>query len=547
MTGPSTLGRRDALRLVGGAAAVLGATPRKAAAAGTPVPSVQLTTTTAAFDPVRPQAAMLISRAAKQIGLDIVPNPVEYNVGIQQVEFESKFDMFLVLLAGASDRIDPNVFTFKCYDSKNAGPGGFDWEGYKDAALDTLLEDQAREMDVTKRKALIFKAQEMIFATHARSPLVYPNMTQAYRTDRVRGLVPMMGEGIGSFWSDIAAESLNKDGYIRTGATNTLPSLNPLTGMVDLNTMAELRTIYDSLGRIAPDGSVQLWAAKSIDVQNPTTITVTLRDGMRFHDGKPVTADDVKFTCEYNKKWKAPYFAEALSKIESIDVTGPTGLVFHLSEPYAPVMTNFFGLLPILPRHIWENLLETAKIDNPLKYDNPNPVGSGPFRFDHWYKGSELKVSAFKDHFSPPKCAGILRIVYGSQDAMAAAIESAECDRTRYILRPSLMNQLKPVANVKTGVYPSHGFYDLSYNVRRPPFDDPALRLAVDLVLPRDAIRTALLEGYAANAGSVIGPANAFWHNPAVVPLTADVKKARDVLAKAGYSWNSDGALMRAG
>jgi hypothetical protein len=86
------LSRRAALRLaVGGMAAAAVGGPARAAGKG-PVPTVQLTTTTAAFDPVRPQSAMLISRATKQIGLDINPNPIEYNVGIQQVEAVSQFE-----------------------------------------------------------------------------------------------------------------------------------------------------------------------------------------------------------------------------------------------------------------------------------------------------------------------------------------------------------------------------------------------------------------------------------------------------------------------
>ncbi len=61
---------------------------------------------------------------------------------------------------------------------------------------------------------------------------------------------------------------------------------------------------------------------------------------MKFHDGNPVTAEDVKFTCEYMLKWKSAYFSEALSKIDKIDAVSSTGLVFHLNEPYAPLLTR---------------------------------------------------------------------------------------------------------------------------------------------------------------------------------------------------------------
>ncbi len=73
------------------------------------------------------------------------------------------------------------------------------------------------------------------------------------------------------------------------------------------------------------------------------------------------------------------------------------------------------------------------------------------------------------------------------------------------------------------------------------------MRLALEYVLPRSIIGKSLLHGYAENAGSVIAPANKFWHNPAVKPIVEDVKKAREVLAKAGYSWDNSGRLLYPG
>ena len=86
-------------------------------------------------------------------------------------------------------------------------------------------------------------------------------------------------------------------------------------------------------------------------------------------------------------------------------------------------MINFFAQIFILPKHIWQDIPEKVDVDDVLNFANESPVGSGPFQFDYWDRGKEMKVSAFKDHFHAPKCAGIVRIAYGSHDAMAAAIE----------------------------------------------------------------------------------------------------------------------------
>ena len=73
----------------------------------------------------------------------------------------------------------------------------------------------------------------------------------------------------------------------------------------------------------------------------------------------------------------------------------------------------------LIPEHIWKDVVEKAGLDDVLSFANETPIGSGAFSFDYWDRGKELKVSANLNHFAAPKCAGIIRIVYGSHDAMA--------------------------------------------------------------------------------------------------------------------------------
>lgn len=542
------INRRDFLKFTGMtlgaslAGPVLAPRVARAAARSGPVEKVSLITCDASFDPVRPEMGRVISRAAKEIGWAIDLNTMNYNQGIQQVVMEHNFDMFIVRLTGQSNRIDPNLFLYKLNDSSQYYKGGWNWCGFSNPQVDRLVSAQQTEMDLEKRRQTVLDAQQAIFEQHPHSAIIYPGMTQAYRSDRLRGLVPMMGEGIGSFWSDVNVETISGDPYVRTGATVTLKSLNPLA-VNDANEFKELRMIYDRLAEIGPDGKVRLWAAKTIDVVDPKTIDITLKEGMKFHDGRPVTAEDIKFTFDYHRKWNAPYFAETLKRLADVKVTGPLKLRVALTEPYAPLGSNLFASIFILPKHIWQDIPQKAGVDDALKYANPKPIGSGPFTFDHWYRGSELKVSAFKEHHNPPKCAGILRITYGSHDAMAAAIERGECDRTRYILQPSLMQNLSHVPHVVAKAYPSHGFYQLAYHDTRPPFTDPAFRKALEYIIPKEVIKAAVMSGYADIGASVIAPVNKFWHNPAVKPYPHDPKKARDTLAAAGYTWDGDGRL----
>lgn len=509
---------------------------------GAAVDAMQITTATATFDPVRPEAARVIATAFQSIGWDVRANPIDYNQNVQKVIMEHDYDMWLVMLSGASLRIDPNIFTYKKHHSSQFKKGGWNWEGLNDPEIDKLVVAQQTEMDVQKRRDIVFKVQELIHKTQSMSPLAYMQMTNAYRSDRIKNLTPMMGEGIGSFWSDISMEVVNGDGYVRTGATSPLKNLNPVAAKDHLEFMA-LRMIYDRLFRIDPEGKPKPWAAESYNVIDPTTIELTIRKGMKFHDGVEVTAEDVKFTFDYHAKWKAPFFVESLKHFDSVETIGKYGVRIKLTDPYAPFIPNLLGAIFIIPKHIWQDIPDKVDVDDPLNYPNEKPVGSGPFKFDYWDRGRELKVTAFKEHFNPPKAAGIIRVTYGSHDAMAAAIEKGECDRTRYILKPSLLLDLKKVKNVVAQGYPNHGFYTLSYNTQRPPLDDPAFRRAIAHVIPKDLIIEAILSGFGEPGGSVIAPANKFWHNPAVKAYTEDIAKAKQILTEAGYWWDKKGKL----
>ncbi|MGD8522858.1 MAG: ABC transporter substrate-binding protein [Desulfobacterales bacterium] len=540
------IGRRQFLKetgaLVGGS---LIAGPGMVFAQGQPgakVDSMELMTTTATFDPVRPESARLICQEFEKLGWDVEPLPIDYKQNVQKVIMEHEYDMWLVRFTGASIRIDPNVFIYQVHHSSQYKKGGYNWIGYSNPEVDKLAEAQQIEMDVDKRCDLVKKAQVLIHEEQPENVLVNAKMTNAYRSDRLKNLTPMMGEGIGSFWSDIDMEVVQGDGYVRSGVTAALKNLNPID-VKDGKEFKELRMFYDRLFRIASDGQAKPWAAKSYSIPDPRTIDITIREGMLFHDGQPVTAEDIKFTFDYHAKWKAPFFAAALKDVESVAVTGKHSVRIKLVKPSAPFISNVLAAIFIIPQHIWKDIPDKVNVDDPLNYPNEKPIGSGPFKFEYWDRGRELKLSAFKEHFHPPKCAGNLMIVYGSHDAMAAAIEKGECDRTRYILKPSLMEDLDKVKGCVGKAYPSHGFYDLSYHTRRPPLNDPVFRKAIAHVLPKELIIEAVLGGHASLGGSVIAPANEFWHNPAVKPFPTDIRIAKKILAEAGYTWDNKGKL----
>jgi len=536
------MGRREFMKLTGG---VIGASMLAgpgavlaASTAGAQVDAMKIMTATATMDPVRPEVARVCADAFKQIGWDVKADPIDYNQNVQKVLMEHDYDMWFVMLSGASIRIDPNVFIYQVHHSSQYKKGGYNWYGLNDPAIDKLAEAQQQEMDIEKRREIVNQAQVLCHEAQALNVVAYMQMTTVYRSDRIKNVVPMLGEGTGSFWTDVNMEVVQGDGYVRTARPTPLKMLNPVA-VKDTTEFMELRMIYDSLFRVGPDGNMVPWAAESYKVIDPLTLDLNIRQGMLWHDGQPLTAEDVKFTFDYCNQWKHPFFYQILKRVENVEITGKHAVRIKLTESYAPFIPNLLGGMFLIPKHVWQDIPEKADVDDPLNYPNEKPIGSGPFKLDYWDRGREFKVSAFKEHFNPPKCAGIIGIVYGSHDAVAAAIEKGECDRNRYILKPSLFLDLQKVPNIVAKGYPNHGFYSLGFHTRRPPLNDPAFRRAIAHVIPKELIIEAILSGLADPGGSVIAPANKFWHNPAVTTFPEDINKAKKILAEAGYTWKN--------
>ena len=314
-----------------------------------------------------------------------------------------------------------------------------------------------------------------------------------------------------------------------------LKTINPL--LVSESTQVRLlHFIYDTLVRLGPDTKPQLWAATSIDSIDETTFDVSIRDDLRFHDGKQVTTDDVAFTFEFMLEHKAVYFRAGLDPIASVEALDSRTVRFHLKHPYTPFIAQTLAMVPLLPRHVWETM------ESPTDYRNIPPVGSGPFKFEHWKETQELAVTRFQDHFQPTYVEGVLVVFYGTREAAFTALTRKETDVVD-ILLPHQMEELKELDFIETVQIPSHGSDVLLFNVRQRPFSDPQLRLALNHAIPRQQILEELYTGYGNLGASLIAPANEVWTHPELAPYPYDLNQAREILERAGYGWDRRGRL----
>src|SRR5712691_5027268 len=140
------MNRRDFVKGAAAITATAASGIAQAQQAGTPVEKRSILTSTAQFDPARPEIARLVAQSCKSIGWEVEANPIDYNQGIQKVIMEQDFEIFLVNLPGTAIRIDPDFFIRGVHHSAEHKRGGFNWMGYKNDRVDALAIAQSRLM-----------------------------------------------------------------------------------------------------------------------------------------------------------------------------------------------------------------------------------------------------------------------------------------------------------------------------------------------------------------------------------------------------------------
>jgi microcin C transport system substrate-binding protein len=305
---------------------------------------------------------------------------------------------------------------------------------------------------------------------------------------------PALDAGFAHF--DWVNPNAPKGGRVRQWALGSFDSLNqfPVKG----NAAAGLGLIYDTLLTHSPDeasaayGLIAEWVTYPADFSNAT---FQLREGARFHDGKPITADDVIFSLEAIKK-ASPNFAFYYKNVVKAEKTGPNSVTFTFDIKGNRELPMIVGEMPVLPKHYWQGTSANGEPRDLSKTTLDVPLGSGPYRVKEVDTGRSITYERVKDWWAKdlPVSKGQwnfdeIRFVY-FRDRVPAfeAFKAAQLDfwressakfwATAYdfdAVKRGLVKQEKlPVATVA----PMQAF---AFNIRRPQFQDPRVRQAFNL------------------------------------------------------------------
>ncbi len=292
--------------------------------------------------------------------------------------------------------------------------------------------------------------------------------------------------------------------------------------------VVRLTLIYDTLVWKDERGLIP-WLADAWRVSpDGTAYVFTLHSPVTWHDGKPLTAQDVQFSFDYYRRH--PFAWVDTSLITRVEVRDRRTVVVHLSQPFAPFLENIAGVVPIIPKHIWRGIEHPAR-EQELRM----AVGSGPFRLvDYRPEVGQYRFLAFDDYFKGRPRISEIQYVVTPTERQVLAVQNGQVDQARattddvvrtFAGHPYLrVLETEPLSIVR-----------LMFHLDRPPTDLRPFRQAVAHALDRKRIAETITRGPALVGSAGVIPPTDPWYNDRIPQYPYDPARARTLLRELGY------------
>ncbi len=290
--------------------------------------------------------------------------------------------------------------------------------------------------------------------------------------------------------------------------------------------------IFNGLVKFDKNAKIVGDLAKNWKFENNTTLVFNLRKGVKWHDGKEFTADDVLFT--YNllnsKKITTPYSSD-FKEVKSVEVLDRYTLKVIYKKPYFKALSIW--MIGVLPKHLWE------KEKNPMQSRlNKFAIGTGPYKMTKAFEvNKKIELVANRDYYE--KKPNIDKIIYhfvGDEATQFLMLKSKQLDiggLTPLQVNRQLGKDFKKNFNIFE--QPSHGYTYIGFNLRKPPFNNPKVREAIALAINKQELIDLLFFSHGKPCyGPFMPGTNAYPKD--FKPLKYNPKKAREILKSLGYT-----------
>jgi peptide/nickel transport system substrate-binding protein len=254
------------------------------------------------------------------------------------------------------------------------------------------------------------------------------------------------------------------------------------------------------------------------------TYTFTLADGVTWHDGSDLTAEDVVWTFDRLRQTEGTPTFDLYTNIAGVEATGELEVTFTLTNP------NPFFLYDLSDNHAL--ILKSGTTDADQNFN-----GTGPFIVTNYSPEDRIEMVANENYFisGQPGLAGLEIIFFNDDTAAVEALRGGQIDLAMR-MSTGLFDSLKDQSGIVTIDVPTNGFDLIRLRSDRAPGNDPRVIQALKLATDREAIFNIVQQGYGAIGNdSPIGPLYVNYHDQTALPPTRDVEAAKALLAEAGY------------
>jgi len=321
-------------------------------------------------------------------------------------------------------------------------------------------------------------------------------------------------------------------------------TMNPLTFPQQLPTTQVIKVVFNTLTKFNP-GDLKVvpdLATLWTQAENGRIWVFKLRRGVKWHDGRPFSAADVKFTFDaiVDPRNRA-LFRTTFLGLQSVTALDDYSVRFEFDRPYAalPIVVGFN--IPIIPRHLLEgkNLVEMSEFIR-------NPVGTGPYRWKEYVEGSHLTLEANPDYYAgrPPIDSVVIKII-PEINTVVAQMRTGELDLG--IIEPVHVDSLKNQAHLRFQTIELPSAFYIALNGSRFPFNDKKVRQAFMYGLNRPQMVERILKGTANLATGPYAKAFGRFYHPNLKPYAYDPNKAKQLLAEVGFRPGAGGILEKDG
>lgn len=331
-----------------------------------------------------------------------------------------------------------------------------------------------------------------------------------------------------------ASLSVAEEPTLRIALPSPPQTLNVWSGTSSW-TIIVLNFIYEPLATIGPESKYVPWLAESWNVSSDGKVwTIRLREGILWQDGKPLTAEDVKFTYEYFKK--DPTARRGFSDMEYLDhieVVDDYMFKMYLTEPFAAVVSTMLTN-PIVPKHIWEPIVNNENF-TASKYEPKisEVIGTGPYKIAEYRPDEYIRFTANENYWKgAPSVKNVVIRFVKEADTQVMMIKKGEIDVAIHLaINPAVEEDLK-AAGVNVHRYLRPYFYHWGFNLQHFPFTEIKFRKAMAYAINlTEIIEIARLGAGEPGSYGIIPPVWKEWFcKEAAEMYTYDPDKARQLL-----------------